>query len=70
MKIDMLYLYLAARDDGLNFAVGARFTDGPANGAYALFAGREAALVFLDAMREQHGVRAEIMPSAAVAVTA
>ena len=70
MTIEMLYCYLAARDDGMNFAVGATYVDGPVNGCYALFSSRNGMLTFVNAMRAEHGMQVSMMPSGASSVSA
>lgn len=65
---DILYLYLyrTARDDGMQFCVGARRHDGPSDGMVALFQTHHAAMVFVDAMHAKYGVEILVMPSAEV----
>jgi hypothetical protein len=66
-EVTNLYLYRTARDDGMQFCVGANFRTGPADGMVALFQTHHAAMVFMEAMSHKYGMAIQVLPSAEVA---
>ncbi len=65
--VSNLYLYRTARDNGMQFAVGANFTDGrKADGMVALFQTHHAAVLFMEAVSHEYGMATQVLPSAEV----
>lgn len=65
-KIETVYVYATARDDGLGFAIGATYYAGNrANGSYALFSERNDALEFAAILSERNGATLLVLPTVA-----